>query len=90
MRIGQSIISFAISEELVEFNAAASVRKPRYQRARQPHIFVPADVERIRSKLSNLRDRTLVSVLASSGPRRGGVFRLEWGDIGARAIHYRD
>ena len=32
MRIVQSNISFAISEELVEYNAAASVRKPRYER----------------------------------------------------------
>jgi integrase len=91
MRIVQSIISFAIREELVEFNAAASVRKPRYQREREPRIFRPTDVEQIRGKLSKLRDRTLVSVLAYSGPRpEEVVFRLEWGDIEARAIRYRD
>jgi hypothetical protein len=42
MAIIQSILSFAVAEELVEFNAAASVRKPRYERAREPQIFLPA------------------------------------------------
>ncbi len=31
----QSILSFAVAEELVEFNAAAAIRKPRYARARE-------------------------------------------------------
>lgn len=90
MAIVQSVLSFAVGEELVEFNAAASVRKPRYERAREPHIFVPADVEEIRCKLG-IRDATLVSVLAYSGPRPEEVVcRLAWGDIGERTIHYRD
>jgi integrase len=91
MAIIQSILSFAVAEELVEYNAAASVRKPRYQREREPHIFLPADVEEIRSKLASLRDRTLVSLLAYSGPRPEEVVcRLAWEDIGERAIRYRD
>ena len=70
---------------------AASVRKPRYERRREPHIFLPAEVEQIRAKLDKLRDRTLVSVLAYSGPRpEEVVFRLAWEDIGERAIRYRD
>ena len=89
MAIVQSILSFAV--ELVEFNAAAPVRKPRYERARQPHSFLPAEVEEIRGKLTNHRDRTLVSVLAYSGPRPEEVVcRLAWEDIGERAIRYRD
>ena len=40
----QSIISVAITEELVEYNAAAAVRKPRYERSREPRIFLPGDV----------------------------------------------
>jgi integrase len=68
MTIVQPILSFAVSEELVEYNAAAGVTKPRYERAREPHIFLPAEVEAIRAKL-DLRDRTLASVLAYSGPR---------------------
>ena len=43
------------------------------------------------AKLDKLRDRTLVSVLAYSGPRpEEVVFRLAWEDIGERAVRYRD
>jgi integrase len=84
------ILSFAVSEELVEYNAAAGVPKPRYTRAREPHIFMPPDVEQIRANL-NLRDATLVSVLAYSGPRPEEVVcRLAWDDIGEQAIRYVD
>ena len=89
--IVQSILSFAVAEELVDFNAAASVRKPRYQREREPHIFLPTEVEGIREQLTSQRDRTLVSLLAYSGPRPEEVVcRLAWEDIGERAIRYRD
>ena len=91
MAILQSILSFAVGEELVEFNAAAAVRKPRYERAREPQILLPADVEQIRRNLASLRDRTLVGLLAYSGPRPEEVVcRLTWADIGERAIRYRD
>lgn len=91
LAIVQSILAFAVAEELVEYNAAAAVRKPRYEREREPHIFLPAHVEEIRSKLTHLRDRTLVSVLAYSGPRPGEVVcRLAWSDIGQRTIRYAD
>lgn len=91
MAILQSILSFAVAEELIEFNPAASVRKPRYERAREPHIFLPAEVELIRGRLTTQRDRTLVAVLAYSGPRPEEVVcRLAWDDIGERAIRFRD
>lgn len=90
MTIVQSILSFAVAEELVEYNAAAAVPKPRYVRAREPHIFMPLDVERVRAEFA-LRDATLVSVLAYSGPRPEEVVkRLAWRDIGERAIRYDD
>jgi integrase len=90
MAIVQSILSFAVTEEIIEYNAAAAVKKPRYEREREPRIFQPADVEAIRAKL-NLRDRTLVSVLAYSGPRPEEVVcRLTWNDIGEHAIRYVD
>ncbi|HET6867298.1 MAG TPA: site-specific integrase, partial [Solirubrobacteraceae bacterium] len=90
MSIVQSILSFAVTEELVEYNAAAAVKKPRYTRAREPHIFLPKDVESIRAKL-NLRDATLVSVLGYSGPRPEEVVcRLTWNDVGEKAIRYVD
>jgi hypothetical protein len=39
MAIVQSILSFAVAEELVEFNAAAAVRKPQYERCHVPGSF---------------------------------------------------
>jgi hypothetical protein len=36
MAIVQSVLSFAVREELVEYNTAATVGKPRYVRARDP------------------------------------------------------
>jgi hypothetical protein len=59
---------FAVAEEIVEYNAAAAVPKPRYERARELHIFMPADVEQIRRKLDT-RDAMHVSLLAYSRPR---------------------
>ena len=90
MTIVQSILSFAVSEELVEYNAAAGVTKPQYTRAREPHIFLPSEVEEIRARLE-LRHRTLISVLAYSGPRPEEVVcRLAWEDVGEHAIRYVD
>ena len=90
MSIVQSILSFAVTEELVEYNAGAAVKKPRYTRAREPHIFLPANVEAIRTQLGP-RDRALVAVLAYSGPRPEEVVcRLTWGDVGEQAIRYVD
>jgi integrase len=90
LTIVQSILTFAVNEEIVEYNAAAAVRKPRYTRAREPHIFLPREVEQIRGRLGT-RDRTLSSVLAYSGPRPEEVVcRLAWGDVGDQSIRYRD
>jgi integrase len=90
MTIVQSILSFAVAEEIVEYNAAAAVPKPRYVRAREPHIFMPVDVERIRAVVDQ-RDATLISLLAYSGPRPEEVVRrLRRRDIGERAIRYDD
>jgi hypothetical protein len=90
MSIVQSILSFAVTEELVEYNPGAAVKKPRYTRAREPHIFMPTDVEAIRATLG-ARDRALVSVLAYSGARPEEVVcRLTWHDIGDRAIRFVD
>jgi integrase len=90
MTIVQSMLSFAIREELVEYNAAAAVKKPRYQRAREPRIFTPREVEQMRAKVT-LRDATLISVLAYSGPRPEEVVcRLSWGDVGEHALRFVD
>jgi integrase len=70
--------------------SATGPSSPRYTRAREPHIFLPDEVERIRAHLQ-ARDRTLVSVLAYSGPRPEEVVcRLAWGDVGEQSIRYVD
>ena len=92
----QSILTFAVVEERVDFNAASAVRKPRYQRAREPVIFLPGDVEAIRNRLSqsgperSQRDATLISVLAYAGPRPEEALRLTWADVGTEALHFVD
>jgi site-specific recombinase XerD len=67
----QSTLAFAVMEEHVQFNVAAAVRKPPDHRRREPRVFVPPEVERLRDELRPLA-ATLVSVLAYSdrGPRR--------------------
>jgi integrase len=90
MAILQSILSFAVAEELVEFTPPLRPQAA-LRHAREPHIFLPAEVEHIRLELDSPRDRTLASVLAYSGPRpKEVVCRLTWADIGERAIRYRD
>jgi integrase len=89
MALVQSILAFAVTEERVEFNAASSVRKPRYTRAREPHIFLPAAVETIREHLDE-RSATLVALLAYSGARPEEVLRLRWRDVGTEALAFDD
>jgi integrase len=90
MAMVQSMLTFAVGEEIIEYNAGRAVPKPTYERERQPHIFLPPDVEEIRSKLDDLRDRTLVSVLAYAGPRPEEALRLSWEDVGHEAIKFMD
>jgi integrase len=65
------------------------VRKPRYERAREPHIFLPLDVEVLRKRMLP-RGAMLVSLLAYSGPRPEEALRLAWRDVGAEALHFHD
>jgi integrase len=89
LAIVQSILSFAVVEGRLELNPAAAVRKPRYQRKRQPHIFRPVDVERIRHQLDPL-SAILVSVLAYAGPRPEEALRLRWADVGTKTLRFVD
>jgi integrase len=90
MSLLQSILSFAITEDQIDFNPAAAVRKPAETRARDPHIFLPVDVEQLRGQLDRIRDRTLVSVLAYAGPRPEEALRLRVRDVGSEALHFLD
>jgi integrase len=87
MAIVQSMLSFAVVDERLELNPATVVRKPRYDREREPVIFLPADVERIRAQLPAI-GAVLVSVLAYAGPRPEEALRLRWRDVGAEALHF--
>lgn len=83
----QSILSFAVVEERLEFNPVSAVRKPHYEREREPHIFLPLEVERIRAQLDP-RGAMLVALLAYAGPRPEEGLRVAWQAIGAEAIHF--
>lgn len=83
----QSILTFAVVEERLEFNPVAAVRKPRYERAREPHIFLPAEVEQIRAQLG-ARSAMLVALLAYAGPRPEEGLRVAWEAVGSEAIRF--
>ncbi len=82
----QSIMRKAIIDEHIEYNPVSSVRKPKQRRKREPLKIPPETVEQIRANL-DLRDATLVSLLAYSGvrPESEGV-TLTWDKIGDKSI----
>ena len=81
----QSILKLAVEREQVVVNAAAAVSKPSSKRIRTVVVLAPETVEALRTQL-DIRDATLVSVLAYSGLRPGEALGLRWGDIGERTI----
>lgn len=87
MALVQSILSFAVVEERIEVNPATVVRKPHYEREREPHIFLPVAVEEIRDRLPAAA-ATLVSLLAYAGPRPEEALRLQWRDVGDQALRF--
>ena len=84
-----SVLQYAVAEERLELNVLRGMTKPDYDREREPMIFQPADVERIRAQLPP-RDALLVAVLAYAGPRPEEALRLRGADIGAHALHFID
>jgi len=83
----QSVLAYAVVRGRIEYNAAKAVRSPRYDREREPHVFLPAEVEAIRAALDP-PSATVVSLLAYSGPRPEEMLRLRMRDIGGEAIFY--
>jgi len=63
-----SLLGHAVVEGHLEHNPVRDVRKPRQPQSRQARPLPPATVEDVRARL-NLRDATLVSVLAYGGLR---------------------
>lgn len=81
----QSVLSLAVTEERIDSNPVAKIKKPRRAIARKVEPISPEIVEQIRSKLGQ-RDATLVSLLAYAGLRPGEALALTWDDVGERTL----
>jgi integrase len=66
-------------------NPVAGISKRRQERASSARALSPHQVEAIRGNLE-VRDATLVSLLAYAGLRPGEALALRWGDIRERTI----
>jgi integrase len=84
----QSILTMAVTEELIASNPVAKVKKPVRLVVRRVDPWPPASVERLRARLS-VGHATLVSVLAYAGLRPGEALALGWTDVGQRALRVR-
>lgn len=87
LAVVQSILSIAIVEEHLELNPMAAVAKPFYERAREPHVFLPLEVEQIRARV-DAKSAALIALLAYAGPRPEEGLRLPWQGVGAEAIEF--
>lgn len=99
LAILQGIFTRAEGQELVRRNPVKLVaNKPSAKRTRIPPTLSPAEVERIRAAFlvtrkvrgDALRHRTMVAVLAYSGPRpESELVPLRWNQIKPASILYR-
>lgn len=87
LAVVQSILSFAIVEEHLTLNPMTAVAKPFYEREREPHVFLPADVEAIRARVG-AKSAMLISLLAYAGPRPEEGLRLAWQGVGDGALEF--
>lgn len=79
------ILQRAAEDGELDANPVALVRPVPKEATDAVSPLAPATVELVRSHL-DLRDRTIVSVLAYAGLRPGEAFALRWQDIGRRTI----
>jgi integrase len=66
-------------------NPVAAVTKPPQRRRQVRDALGPRQIEAIRANL-DIRDATLVSVLAYAGLRPGEALALRWGDVRDRTV----
>jgi integrase len=82
----QSILSMAVTEELIAANPVAKIKKPIRRVIRRVEPWPPFAVEQLRARLT-IGHATLISVLAYAGLRPGEALALTWPDVGKRALH---
>jgi len=85
MTMLQSVMTLAVTWDLVGSNPFAAVRKPRQRRTREVEPIPPEVIEELRARLlgrGRHRDATMISVLAYAGLRPGELLALTWGDVG--------
>ena len=71
-------------------NPVKNVRKPTIVRDHVVRVLTPREVEALRAEM-DLRDATIISCLAYSGPRPGELIQapLNWQDVQERSLLYR-
>ena len=80
-----SILQRAVELERIPSNPVRLVRHARLPRRKEVRPIAPIGVERMRAA-AELRDATMISVMAYSGLRPGELFALRWNDIRERTI----
>jgi integrase len=80
------ILQHAAEDGELDANAATLVRKVDEEPGEPVRPMPPTEVEKIRIRL-DLRDRTLVSLLAYAGLRPQEAYALRWQEIGENTIH---
>lgn len=104
MSLLQGMLRRAVEEDRIRQNPALQVRKPAAPRTRAVRPLPPESVEAVRAsmlargradrrltaqdRIENLRDATLVSVLAYSGPRPEDALALEWPHVRKSTLLY--
>jgi len=82
----QSVFTLALTERRIEENPIARVKKPAQIADRQVAPIPPLVVEELRALLTEIRDRTMVSVLAYAGLRPQELLALAVEDIAPRSL----
>lgn len=87
----QAILTLAVADGIVTVNVVGKARKPRQGRTRVPYLVTPDQVEDIRVRLPEGRDRVLLELLAYAGlrPESEGL-RLVWQHVRDRSLLIRD
>jgi integrase len=84
----QSILERAAEWGHIQRNPARYVRKPQQPKGRKPRALSPRQIESLRLhflKKGEIRNASLVTMLAYAGLRPGEALALRWGDIKNRS-----